>query len=604
MTSLNETTPFARDDEPTGEPFGPYVVYEKLGEGGMAYVHRAELVGDNGLRKPVALKRLLTNAAEDPDFVASFVHEAQLAAKLKHPNIVQAYDLGKLDNTYYIAMELVPGPTLAQVMTQAHNGAGAVPLPIALEILIQLCDALDHAHDLRDDGGRRLDLVHRDVNPMNVIVSRTGVVKLIDFGIAKARSASRVTEVGIIKGKHAYVAPEYTYGKLDHRADLFGLGVLAHELLTGRRLFLGETDLQTIRNVREMIVPPPSRFAPDISTQLDAIVLKALERDPNERWQTANEMRTALTEERHRLGVAITGRQIREWAEWAFQQAPRRETSINRMLDGLEPSISIERPLESTSERAETMQGTGVKTALRQPTAPTVPIGRLSEDDVLTEAVLPRVANDDDVPTEALLPANDDDMPTVDQRAPTPVPVRLHRSAALIPNRPATVARSLADECPPVPRALAATAVAPAPKPRALLVATPATGSRAYLVPAPAPVVAKPLVVANGTGPTSVPNEQLAVGSGPTARPPVRVGPALVVTTPVVAKAPAAAQPAKRRPRAPAWRPPTRWAHPQKRRSPAPFFILLGLIGLAAVLVSQGYIDIERWREIIATYIG
>jgi len=584
MPSLSETTPYPRAITATiGEPFGPYVVYEKLGEGGMAYVHRAELVGDNGLRKPVALKRLLTNAAEDPDFVAAFVHEAQLAAKLKHPNIVQAYELGKLDNTYYIAMELVPGPTLAQVMTQAHNGAGAVPLPIALEILIQLCDALDHAHDLRDDGGRPLELVHRDVNPMNVIVSRTGVVKLIDFGIAKARSASRNTEVGIIKGKHAYVAPEYTYGQLDHRADLFGLGVLAHELLTGRRLFAGETDLQTIKNVREMPVPPPSRFAPDISAQLDTIVLKALERDPTERWQTAGDMRTALTDERHRLGVAVTGRQIREWAEWAFQQVPRRETSIERMLDGLEPSISIERPLESTSERALTTPGTGVQTSMRPPTAPTMPVDRLSDDDVLTEAHA----------------AHDDDVPTVDQRAPTPVPVKLARSAALVPKRPATVARSLEVECPPVPRALAATAVAPTPKPRAVLVATPAAGSRAYLVPAPAPVVARPLVVANGTGPTSVPNEQLAVGSGPTARPPVRVGPALVVKAPVVAQAPA-----KQRPRAPRWRPPTRWAHPPKRRSAAPFVILLGLIGLAAVLVQQGYIDIERWREIIATYLG
>src|SRR5262245_11013644 len=230
VETLSETTPYQRRSEPeicepTGEAFGPYLVYEQLGSGGMAYVHRAELVGEGGLRKPVALKRLHTESAADPDYVAAFVHEAQLAAKLRHPNIAQAYDLGKIDNTYYIAMELVPGPTLAQVMQAAADGAGAIPLPIALEILIQLCDALDHAHDLRDDGGNPLDLVHRDVSPMNVIISRTGTVKLIDFGIAKIRSARNVTQAGVIKGKHAYIAPEYLIGQLDRRCDLFALGV-------------------------------------------------------------------------------------------------------------------------------------------------------------------------------------------------------------------------------------------------------------------------------------------------------------------------------------------------------------------------------------------
>jgi serine/threonine protein kinase len=349
--TLAATVPYPRATAPTlettiGEPFGPYVVYEKLGEGGMGTVFRAELVGDGGLRKPVALKRLHTNAAEDPDFVAAFVHEAQLAAKLCHPNIASAYDLGKIDDAYYMAMELVPGPTLAQVMNASHAGAGAIPLPIALEILIQLCDALDHAHDLRDDGGRPLDLVHRDVSPMNVIISRTGIVKLIDFGIAKVRSARNVTQAGIIKGKHAYIAPEYTYGQLDRRADLFALGVVAHELLTGRRLFVGENDAETIRNVRTLRVPPPSRYAAGVSTLLDGIVLKALERDPEERWQTAGEMRGALTEERRRLGVAVTGRQIREWAEWAFQQTPRRESSVDRVLEGCEPSMSVSIEIE------------------------------------------------------------------------------------------------------------------------------------------------------------------------------------------------------------------------------------------------------------------
>jgi len=345
--SLAETSPYRRVTASThSESFGPYVVHEKLGEGGMAYVHRAELVSESGLRKQVALKRLRTDISENPELVSAFVHEAQLAAKLQHPNIAQAYDLGKIDGTYYIAMELVPGPTLAQLMAQSRNGAGAVPLPIALELLIQICDALDHAHDLRDERGRPLELVHRDVSPMNIIISRTGAAKLIDFGIAKVRSARHATEAGIIKGKHAYVAPEYTYGRLDRRADVFGLGVVAHELLTGRRLFLGETELETIDNIREKPVAPPSRFASGISQELDSIVLTALERDPEKRWQSAGAMRVALAGEVRRLGVVISGPQIRDWIEWALQQSPRRDSSVDRLLDGLDRSVSISIEIE------------------------------------------------------------------------------------------------------------------------------------------------------------------------------------------------------------------------------------------------------------------
>lgn len=320
----------------------------------MAYVHRAELVSSTGLRKQVALKRLLTESSEDPNLVASFVHEAQLAAKLHHPNIAQAYELGKIDNTYYIAMELVPGPTLAQVISQARNGAGAVPLAIALEILIQIADALDHVHDLRDESGKSLELIHRDISPGNIIISRTGAAKLIDFGIAKVRSARASTEAGFIKGKQGYIAPEYTYGQLDHRADLFGLGIVAHELLTSRRLFHANTELETLANVRHMQVPPPSRYAPGISSELDAIVLKALDRDPEQRWQSAGELRQALVEEARRLKLAISGPQIRDWVEWAFQQSPRRNSSVDRVLNGLEPSVSIEisvEPASTTSSR-------------------------------------------------------------------------------------------------------------------------------------------------------------------------------------------------------------------------------------------------------------
>jgi len=350
-TSMIETSPFehptagdiASPPEAAGETFGPYMVYEQLGEGGMARVHRAELVGAAGFRKTVALKRMRTVTSENPDFVTSFIHEGQLIGRLKHPNIAQAYELGKIDGTYYIAMEFVPGPTLAQIMAQSRRSAGAIPLPIVLEILIQLCDALEHAHELRDDGGKPLQLIHRDISPMNIIVSRAGTAKLIDFGIAKVARSCIETQAGIIKGKHAYVAPEYTLGiGLDRRVDLWGLGVVAHEMITGRRLFLGDTDIETIRNVRLMEIPPPSRIANGISAELDDIVMTALQRDPELRWQNAGAMRAALTAEARRQRAVVSGAQIREWIEWAFRQPTREDTPIRHVLDDLEPSISLE----------------------------------------------------------------------------------------------------------------------------------------------------------------------------------------------------------------------------------------------------------------------
>ncbi|MBS1117851.1 MAG: serine/threonine protein kinase [Deltaproteobacteria bacterium] len=342
--SLSETSPFRRPSAPAqqGERFGPYMIYERLGEGGMGSVHRAEVMGVAGFRKAVALKRMHTALTEDRGFVEAFIHEAQLVSCLRHPNIAQAFDLGKIDGAYFLAMELVPGPTLGQLMRQSRRAAGAIPLPIVIEILIQLCDALEYAHDLHDDAGHSLHLIHRDVSPANVIVSSSGSVKLIDFGIAKDRSSRSTTEAGIVKGKHAYLAPEYTYGQLDRRADLFGVGVIAHEMLTGRRLFLADSEAQTIRDVRGKLIHPPSRYAPEISRDLDDIVMTALQRDPELRWQNAGAMRAALGAEQLRLRAAVSGAQIRAWVEWAFLQEDWRESQIGRIIDDLEPSISIE----------------------------------------------------------------------------------------------------------------------------------------------------------------------------------------------------------------------------------------------------------------------
>ncbi len=353
------------------EKFGAYIVYELLGQGGMATVHRAESQSIGGFRKRVALKRLLPHLAQEPEVVESFAREAKLASHLKHANIAQTYDLGISDGAYFIAMELVPGPTLRQIVRQSATAAGAVPIKITLEVAIQVCGALEYAHALRDESGTPLGIVHRDVSPANIIVSSSGAVKLIDFGLAKV-STGRNTQTGILKGKLGYMAPEYTLGQLDARADLFAVGVILHELLTGRRLFDHDNDFEIVNMLREMPIQPPSRWNPDVGRDLDDIVMTALQRDPSQRWQSAAALRAALTNASRDQGLAITSIELAKWTEWAFSQQPRTEESglarvIGSLSDPSDPSgqKAPERPSVMELDSVDLMMPTPVPHAPR-----------------------------------------------------------------------------------------------------------------------------------------------------------------------------------------------------------------------------------------------
>ena len=328
------------------ERFGPYLVYEQLGIGGMAQVHRA-VVADSGVRRPVALKRMLSHIASNGDMVKSFVREARLASYLRHENVAQTYDLGRVGETYFIVMELITGRNLREVLRHCGATTGPMPVPLALNILNQVCDALDYAHNLCDETGTPLGIIHRDVSPSNVIVSAGGVVKLIDFGIAKASAAGMQTMSGTLKGKFAYMAPEYLAGRIDARADLFAIGVIAHELLTNRPLFSGRDDIDTLTRVRDMHIAPPSHKNPLVPPEIDEVVMTALERDPDRRWQHATALRTALTTLTHRLGLVVSNTQVVQWLDWAFTQKrpPRRAAEPDTEIDAAplaeEPSISI-----------------------------------------------------------------------------------------------------------------------------------------------------------------------------------------------------------------------------------------------------------------------
>jgi serine/threonine-protein kinase len=326
------------------ERYGPYRVYEQLGKGGMASVHRAEQDTPRGVRQ-VALKRLVPTL--DRRSVALFLDEARLLRYLQHPNIPETYDSGRVFGTYFIAMEYIPGRTLVDLVAHCRTTVGPVPQPVVLNLAMQLCDALDYAHKRRDENDRPLGIIHRDVTPSNLILSPTGVLKLVDFGLAKATPAKEPSVAGVIKGKLGYVAPEYTRGEIDHRADLWAVGIIMYELLTGgRQLFDAPDAVDTIARVRALPIPRPSLGNPGVHPDIDDVVMSALERDPRRRWPSAASMRDRIRAVGSRLGDPADDRRVVEWVDWAFEQKQRRAVQLTPMMPipAFAPSPAAARP--------------------------------------------------------------------------------------------------------------------------------------------------------------------------------------------------------------------------------------------------------------------
>ncbi|MBK9032610.1 MAG: protein kinase [Myxococcales bacterium] len=374
-----------RRDEPS-ETFGSYVLFECLGRGGMATVHRAKQTGIEGFERPVALKRMLPWLTSDPEFVKSFVREARLAAQLRHTNIAQTYDLGKVDGVYFIAMEMIAGRDLREILRQAHNTVGPVPVPIAIHVLFQMCDALDYAHNFRDEQGRALGLVHRDISPANVIVGEDGCAKLVDFGVAKGSTATLATMSGMLKGKFAYMAPEMLQGQVDARCDLFAVGVVAWELLTAKPLFAGGDDMEILQRVTTWDPPPPSSVNPMVPRELDAWVQMALAKNAGRRFQSAAQMRAGLELVARVPSMRATGPDIAAWIAWAFQQkkgnvapAPVPMSAGVSLAQAHDPSgdsvvVTVERPLSPARAAADSRPPT-VRASPQSVGLPTTPPG-------------------------------------------------------------------------------------------------------------------------------------------------------------------------------------------------------------------------------------
>jgi eukaryotic-like serine/threonine-protein kinase len=301
--------------------FGRYFLIKKLAIGGMGEVWLARVAGESNEQPPIVVKRLLDHLKEDQEFVNMFFDEARIAAALDHPNIARIEDLGEAGGSYYIAMEFVHGMSFGDVVNAALEAGTDMPLALKCRVIAEAAAALDFAHRAKTEAGTPLELIHRDVSPHNIMVGFDGSVKLIDFGVARAANKLTRTATGIIKGKYAYMSPEQAWGKeLDGRSDLFGLGVVLWEVLALERLFKRENDTATLRAVVGAEVVPPSHKESAVPKGLDAIVLKALTRDLDSRYQTGNEFKKALEAFLTKQRLYATKAHLAGWMQQLFPE--------------------------------------------------------------------------------------------------------------------------------------------------------------------------------------------------------------------------------------------------------------------------------------------
>ncbi len=307
-------------------PFGKYLLLDRVNIGGMAEVWRAKTFGAGGFERLVAIKRILPNIAEDEEFISMFLDEAKITVQLNHANIAQIYELNNLSNSYFIAMEYVSGKDLRAVFDRCRKRGEPAPIPLTCYSIAMCCEGLDYAHRAKDRQGRDMSIVHRDVSPQNALISYDGEVKVIDFGIAKAAGKATKTQAGILKGKFGYMSPEQIRGlPLDGRSDIFAMGVCLYELLTGERLFVGDSDFSVLEKVRKVEVLPPSHFNRKIPDQLEKIVMKSLAKDVEDRYQHASELAEDLRGFMYQSGNAFARKDLAAFMKATFAEDYEKE---------------------------------------------------------------------------------------------------------------------------------------------------------------------------------------------------------------------------------------------------------------------------------------
>ena len=309
------------DDVVVGQTIGKYEVLQRLAAGGMAEIFLARMIGVLGFDKLVVIKRILPHLAQRNDFIQMFLDEARIATTLNHANIVQTHEVGVHGKSYFMVMEYLAGDDVRSIVRRiaSSTNGGRLPIEHALNIAVAVSAGLHYAHEKKDRDGKPLAIVHRDVTPQNVIVTYDGAVKLLDFGIAKASNRINETRSGSFKGKVPYMSPEQCRGEpLDRRSDIFSLGILLHELTLCRRLFRGETDFQILKQIAEGPIVKPRDIDPTYDARLSAIVMKALERDPARRFQTARELQERLEELAHDMRLRLSPLALADYMQALF----------------------------------------------------------------------------------------------------------------------------------------------------------------------------------------------------------------------------------------------------------------------------------------------
>ena len=289
-----------------------YSITERVDAGGMAEVFRGVAESIQGFKKNVAIKRILPSLVRNKKFVSMFLDEAKLSLFLQHANIVQVFDIGQSDASYFLVMEFVDGCNLKQLLDRLKQKNRRIEVAHCIYLMLECCKALNYAHHAENpDTQEPLHIVHRDISPPNILISKMGEVKLVDFGLAKANSQIESTDPGVVKGKFSYLSPEAASGEeVDHRADIFAIGILMWEMFTGRRLFYGDTDYQTVELVRQARIPSVAAINPEIEPELEEVVRRALARNPDDRYHEAADLGDALAQFLFSRGMKVTARDI------------------------------------------------------------------------------------------------------------------------------------------------------------------------------------------------------------------------------------------------------------------------------------------------------
>jgi serine/threonine protein kinase/thioredoxin-like negative regulator of GroEL len=338
--------------------FGKYLLLDKIATGGMAELYRAKITGSLGFERLIAIKKILPHLTADQDFVNSFIDEAKLAALLHHQNIVQIFDFGNIEDFYFIAMEYLFGKDLSLIRDKSKRKKLPLSLEHALYITSRICEGLDFAHNMKDFQGNPLNIIHRDISPPNILITYSGGIKIVDFGIAKAASRSNLTKVGMIKGKASYMSPEQAEGKtVDHRSDIFSTGILLYEMITNKRMFEGDT-LEILSKVREAQFEPLEKVMSELPPKVYDILHRSLAKDPDRRYQSNGEMLSDLEECMHQNSFRPTARGLSQYMSELFEEEIAAEDQIMReaaQISATDQSEAAAAPLQGSDKKTMVM---------------------------------------------------------------------------------------------------------------------------------------------------------------------------------------------------------------------------------------------------------